>query len=307
MKEPVLIRQLSPEEAGILTEFLYHAIFVPAGMEPPPRSIVEKPELQVYVAGFGHQPEDHALVAETDNRIVGAVWVREMPDYGHIGDGIPSFAISLLPDWRGRGIGTALMQQMLDTLRSKGYPKASLAVQKANPAVRLYRRLGFETVTETTEEYLMFHQLGHGGADSMTEYTIIDNHLEVSDFIRLFASAGWGDLPGELAEAALKGSWATFSVCKAGQTIAMARLLGDGAMSFFLKDFVVEPAYQGQGIGRALLAHVENYIAKRLITGCPGYLQLVSAKGRDAFYEKCGFVSHPNDHSGAGMSRWIEK
>ncbi len=136
---------------------------------------------------------------------------------------------------------------------------------------------------------------------------IIDNQLSAPDFIRLFAGAGWGELPPELVEIALKGSWATFSVCKEGRTIAMARLLGDGAMSFFLKDFVVEPQYQGQGIGRALLTHVENYIASRLMPGCPGYLQLVSAKGKEAFYTKCGYAIHPHEHSGAGMSKWVEK
>ncbi|MBO5501386.1 MAG: GNAT family N-acetyltransferase [Clostridia bacterium] len=140
----------------------------------------------------------------------------------------------------------------------------------------------------------------------MCDYTIIDNQLNASDFIRLFASAGWGELPLDLVEATLKGSWATFSVCKEGQTIAMARLLGDGAMSFFLKDFVVEPSCQGQGIGRALLTHVENYIASQLKPGWNGYLQLVSAKGKEAFYQKCGYAIHPHDHSGAGMSKWIE-
>lgn len=127
-------------------------------------SIVDKPELQVYVAGFGTQPHDHAFVAEAGGQIVGTVWVRDMPDYGHIADGVPSFAISLLPEWRGRGIGTALMQRMLSHLEGAGYEKASLSVQKQNPAARLYRRLGFETVGETGEEYLMVHRLCRANA-----------------------------------------------------------------------------------------------------------------------------------------------
>jgi GNAT superfamily N-acetyltransferase len=141
----------------------------------------------------------------------------------------------------------------------------------------------------------------------LTDYRIIDNQLKADDFIRLFVSAGWGELPPELVETALRGSWATFSVCTEGRTIAMARLLGDGAMSFFLKDFVVEPQYQGQGIGRALLTHVENYIARQLKPGWQGYLQLVSAKGKEAFYGKCGYAIHPHEHSGAGRSKWIER
>lgn len=159
MMKNVFIRPLAPQETPALTPFLYHAIFIPEGMEPPPPGIVEKPELQVYVEGFGTRPHDHAFVAEAAGQLVGAVWVRDMPDYGHIEDGVPSFAISLLPGWRGRGIGTRLMQRMLSHLADAGYAKASLSVQKRNPAARLYRRLGFETVGETGEEYLMVHRL----------------------------------------------------------------------------------------------------------------------------------------------------
>lgn len=141
----------------------------------------------------------------------------------------------------------------------------------------------------------------------MSEYTMINNQLNADDFIRLFASAGWGEPPRDMVETSLQGSWATFSVCREGKIVAMARLLGDGAMSFFLKDFVVEPAYQGQGIGRQLLGHVENYIADQLKPGWNGYLELVSAKGKEDFYTKCGYTVLPNDHSGPAMSKWIEK
>lgn len=167
MMKRLCIRPLTPQETPLLTTFLYHAIFIPKGMGPPPRSIVEKPELQVYVAGFGTHPHDHALVAEAAGQVVGAVWVRDMPDYGHVEDGVPSFAISLLPGWRGRGIGTALMQRMLAHLAGAGYAKASLSVQKQNPAARLYRRLGFQTITETDEEYLMLFSFRPHAADAV--------------------------------------------------------------------------------------------------------------------------------------------
>ena len=86
-------------------------------------------------------------------------------------------------------------------------------------------------------------------------YQFLDNQLQADDFIRLFAAAGWGDVPRDMVECALQNSYATFSVVCEGRVIAMGRLLGDGAMAFFLKDFVVDPACQGQGIGRALLTH----------------------------------------------------
>lgn len=139
------------------------------------------------------------------------------------------------------------------------------------------------------------------------KYTILDNQLHTDDFIRLFASAGWGELPPDMVETTLVNSYATFSVKSEDRVIAMARLLGDGAMSFFLKDFVVESEYQGCGIGRMLLTHVEEYICSQLKPGWEGYLQLVSSKGKENFYSKLGYATHPHEHSGPGMSKWIKK
>ena len=138
-------------------------------------------------------------------------------------------------------------------------------------------------------------------------YQIQDNQLQAGDFIRLFASVGWGEPPLDMTETALKNSYATFSVISGGRVIAMARLLGDGAMAFFLKDFAVLPEYQGLGIGRALMEYVEEHIRSRLQPGWSGYLQLVSAKGKEGFYGKCGYQAHPNDHSGPAMSKWVTR
>ena len=151
------IRPLTPSELPLLADFLYYAIFVPEGVEAPPREIINLPELQVYICDFGTQPDDYCLVAETGGAVVGAVWVRDMPDYGHVADGVPSFAISVRPEHRGSGIGTSLMKAMLELLRQRGYEKASLSVQKANYAAPWYRILGFEDIGENDEEYIMVY------------------------------------------------------------------------------------------------------------------------------------------------------
>lgn len=104
---------------------------------------------------FGESIHDKCLAADTEGKIVGAVWVRIMNDYGHVDDETPSFAISLYKGYRGLGIGTALMKKMIDTLRDCGYKKASLAVQKANYAVKMYRNVGFEIIGENDEEFIM--------------------------------------------------------------------------------------------------------------------------------------------------------
>lgn len=150
---------MKKQESIILNDFLYEAIFVPEGEESPDRCIINQPELQVYVSDFGDKKDDICFVAEVKKDIIGAVWVRDMNDYGHVGAGIPSFAISLYKEYRGYGIGTELMKKMLTELRMRGYKKASLSVQKVNYAVRMYQKLGFEIVDENDEEYIMIYNL----------------------------------------------------------------------------------------------------------------------------------------------------
>lgn len=149
------IRKLKSAEYPLLEHFLYQAIFVPEGVQPPPNSILDSPELRVYLDGFGTQRADLGLGAEADGKMIGAVWSRIMEDYGHIDDQTPSLAISLDREYRGLGIGTAMMQAMLALLARRGYARCSLAVQKKNYAFRMYQKLGFEPVRETREEYIM--------------------------------------------------------------------------------------------------------------------------------------------------------
>ena len=151
----MIIRKLRENEKELLRDFLYEAIFIPEEVTPPPREIIEQPELRIYYENFGTGKADHCLVAEDDGRVVGAVWTRIMDDYGHVDDETPSFAISLYKEYRGQGIGTKLMTGMLEELKRNGYTRASLAVQKANYAVKMYEKAGFKTVDENDEEYIM--------------------------------------------------------------------------------------------------------------------------------------------------------
>ena len=154
-----IIRAIRASEIPVLEDFLYEAIFLPEGVAPPDRSIVLRPELQVYIENFGTRADDRCLVAEWDGRIVGAVWTRVMKDYGHIDDRTPSLAISLYPEYRGRGIGSELLRQILAELRAAGYAQVSLSVQKANYALRMYRKAGFTVLADYGEELLMLCRL----------------------------------------------------------------------------------------------------------------------------------------------------
>lgn len=117
------IRKMTAQEYPLLDDFLYEAIFVPEGVEPPSKSIITAPELQIYVKDFGTSKDDFSLVAEVENKIIGAVWVRIMNDYGHIDDRTPSLAISLYKKYRGQGIGSSLIKEMSSLLQAHGYKR----------------------------------------------------------------------------------------------------------------------------------------------------------------------------------------
>ena len=117
--------------------------------------IVDDESLQVYIRDFGNLPDDRCLVAESDGKVVGAIWSRIMNDYGHIDDHTPSIAISLYKEYRNKGIGTELLRQMLNLLKADGYKSVSLSVQKANYAMRMYQKACFKVISDTTEEAIM--------------------------------------------------------------------------------------------------------------------------------------------------------
>lgn len=159
----VHIRKIKESEIDILEDMLYEAIYQPDEDNLIPRSILQVPEVNAYIKDFGSRKDDHCFVAETNGKIVGAVWVRiisgEIKGYGNVDNSTPEFSISLFKEYRNRGIGTQLMQKMIEFLKENGYKQASLSVQKANYAAKLYKKLGFEIIRDENEEYLMLLKL----------------------------------------------------------------------------------------------------------------------------------------------------
>lgn len=148
------IRHIRQDELSLLEDFLYEAIYVPEDFQGEvPRAIIyDDPQCRAAFQDFGELPDDRALVAEVDGRVIGACWVRTTDEYGHIDDKTPSFSISLYEQYRAHGIGGSMMRQMLCELQEAGYERASLSVQKENPALRLYQRLGFRIIGDGADE-----------------------------------------------------------------------------------------------------------------------------------------------------------
>ncbi len=154
-------RPLTSEDGDVVRRFLYHALYVPAGQPPFPPEIVEQLELRRYFAGWG-RPGDSGVAAKQGGPVIGAAWLRlwtaDDHGYGYVDDTAPELSIAVLPDYRGRGIGRQLLDQLLDQAQGR-WPAVSLSVDRDSPAGRLYARLGFEVVSESGTACLMLKPL----------------------------------------------------------------------------------------------------------------------------------------------------
>ena len=159
----LIIRDASAADEPFLREMLYHSIYVPEGGVPFTRQIVSRPNIAKYVEGWG-RAGDLGLIAEDSrsNKPVGAVWMRLFcasdKGYGYVADNIPELGIAVLPEHRGCGTGTALLQRLLEMAGVRSIA-VSLSVAMDNPARRLYERLGFETVGTYGGSLIMLKRL----------------------------------------------------------------------------------------------------------------------------------------------------
>ena len=120
-----------------------------------------------------------------------------------------------------------------------------------------------------------------------------------TEFIALRAQMGWGTIDDETARQTI--ARACFTVClrTQGRLLGLARVMGDGALYFFISDVIVSPELQGGGHGATLMSAVTAYLKRAAKPGASITLQPL--KGREGFYERFGFVRCPRDMFGAGM------
>lgn len=159
----ISIRKILPSEYYLLEDIMYEAIYHPDPANPYPKEVIYYPQVRVYWDHWGTGKDDHCLVATVDNKIAGAVWMRtfqgELKSCGYIDEQTPEIAIALFDEYRNQGIGTRMMEQMLDLMKTEGYAQVSLSITKGNSAIRLYERLGFVVINENEEDYIMLLRL----------------------------------------------------------------------------------------------------------------------------------------------------
>lgn len=160
------LRPASADDEPFLREMLYQALFVEPGAEPHPPDVLERPHIARYVKNWGRAGDLGFVAVASDAsgtaQPVGAVWCRLSTDddkgFAYTDDATPELGVALLPEHRGRGLGTMLLKHLLAQARGR-YPRVSLSVSPNNPALRLYQRLGFKTVELRGTHHVMIHDL----------------------------------------------------------------------------------------------------------------------------------------------------
>ena len=131
------------------------------------------------------------------------------------------------------------------------------------------------------------------------------NTVAFEDYNVLVEAVGWGTRNPEQVRMALKRSDFLISAQMDNKTIGMARVIQDGLQALVM-DVIVLPEYQGRGIGKKLMKYVMDYLDDLSRSGGI-FVNLMSAQGREGFYEQFGFERRPNEKRGPGMTKWISK
>ena len=151
----IVLRRGGTQDVRFLRDMLHHAYY---WRERVPGSLVSR-----YVRGWG-RPGDTALIALENGFPVGAAWYRlfakDKPGYAFIDERTPELAIAVVPNARGKGVGSKLLGALLARAREAGYPTVSLSVDRENAgAIELYQRHGFERVDEDQDSVTMLARL----------------------------------------------------------------------------------------------------------------------------------------------------
>jgi ribosomal protein S18 acetylase RimI-like enzyme len=138
------------------------------------------------------------------------------------------------------------------------------------------------------------------------EVNILKKQISVEDYMNLREIVGWGNPENiEAIELGLKNTLYSICIEVEEQTIGYGRIVGDGGFTFYIQDIIVLPSYQRLGLGNTIMTELMEYITSTYPPGSS--VGLMSAKGKEDFYKRFGFVERPNESYGAGMIQYLMK
>lgn len=260
------------------------------------------------------ETDQTAFGAWDENRVVGFVTVAHRL-FGRTANYAELVCFQVSEDYRGQGIGRQLFALAAAEADRLGADKLYISAHSSKESQAAYRALGCVPAKEINEalaaeepcdvqmEYVLTGCAG--GMQKGAGMKVFINTVTPELFLTLYTSVGWEPPCREQVARALLNTPATFVAYDGEEAVGMVRLIGDGGMSFYVKDFVVVPEYQGRGVGSLLLSELKQYLLRQIEPGWAVSLELISTKEAVAFYEKHGFEQRPCDWDGPGMFQMV--
>lgn len=139
----------------------------------------------------------------------------------------------------------------------------------------------------------------------MNGVNILRRSASAEEYVEMRQSVGWWLPEKDVISTGLKHS--LFSVCAENneKIVGYGRIIGDGAFALYIQDIIVKPEYQRLGIGMKIMSEIMKYINEEYSKGT--MVCLMSAKGKENFYKKFGFIERPNEKYGAGMIQFTKE
>jgi ribosomal-protein-alanine N-acetyltransferase len=160
----MLLKESQPSDLPFLREMLYEAVFWRASANKPSfEAGLAFPDVRKSMADWGERAGDTAVVAITDATPIGAAWYRFWTDdhfiNGYIDETTPILGIGVHRDYRHQGVGTSMMDWLIDYASQHAIPKISLNVAKDNYAINLYRQQGFLEYADRGDAFTMVRNI----------------------------------------------------------------------------------------------------------------------------------------------------
>lgn len=125
------------------------------------------------------------------------------------------------------------------------------------------------------------------------KFLIKYDELNANEFIELWQSVHWSEPPSfKQTELAMRHSIFRLSVFDGEKIIAMARMIGDFGLCYYVKDVVVRPEYQRRGIGKMLVREMLDFVKAHGENGTEIFVELCAMPDKIPFYEKFGFAAN---------------
>ena len=141
----------------------------------------------------------------------------------------------------------------------------------------------------------------------MLDNITFNDTITINEYNDLRASVDFITIRPNRAETALQNSLYPIVARDGTRPVGMARVVGDGGYVYFICDVIVRPDYQSRGLGRRLIETVLSWLRQQVGEDETIMINLMSAMGKEPFYEKLGFHKRPFDNHGSGMSQWLER